>query len=410
MISKSRRFAMRTLTCAAALAMGMAVMGTAGAQERKSVKIGYAVSKTGVNAGGAGITTIPNYKLWVHEVNAAGGLELPDGKRLPIEVVEYDDRSSAEEVVRATERLITQDKVDFVLSPWSTGFNLAVAPLLDRHGYPQFASASVTDRANDFAKRWPRSFWLLGGGADYAGGLSDVLAEAHKRGEINDKVALISVAEGFGIDLIKAAREAMGKHGLKIVMDRTYPVGTTDFTPMLNEAKSSGADSFIAFSYPPETFALTQQAQVAKFNPKVFYLGVGAAFPNYLAANGKNAEGVMSLGGIDPSNQALVDYRKRHQELNGQVPDSWASTMTYVSLQMLGEAIKRVGLDRDAVAKELSNGTFQTVLGETKLENNQLRKIWWTGQWQDGVFVGLEPANEPGAGKPRLPKQPWGEK
>ncbi|MCB5363453.1 amino acid ABC transporter substrate-binding protein [Pusillimonas sp. CC-YST705] len=410
MVSMSRRFAMRTLTCAAALAMGIAVMAPASAQERKAVKIGYAVSKTGVNAGGAGITTIPNYKLWVEEINAAGGLELPDGKRLPIEVVEYDDRSSAEEVVRATERLITQDKVDFVLSPWSTGFNLAVAPLLDRHGYPQFASASVTDRASDFAKRWPRSFWLLGGGADYAGAMADVLGQAYKRGEINDKVAVISVAEGFGIDLIKAAREAFAKQGLKIVMDRTYPVGTTDFTPMLNEAKSSGADSFVAFSYPPETFALTQQSQVAKFNPKAFALGVGTAFPNYLAANGKNAEGVMSLGGIDPNNKALMDYRKRHQEVTGQVPDSWASTMTYVGLQMLAEAIKRVGLDRDAVAKELANGTFQTVLGETKLENNQLRDIWWTGQWQDGVFVGLEPADQPGAGKPRLPKQPWGEK
>ncbi len=109
------------------------------AQERTSVKIGYVVSKTGANAGGAGITTIPNYVLWVKEIKDAGGLELPGGKRLPIEVIEYDDRSSAEEVVRATERLATQDKVDFILAPWGTGFNLAVAPLFDRFGYPQLA-------------------------------------------------------------------------------------------------------------------------------------------------------------------------------------------------------------------------------------------------------------------------------
>lgn len=411
MVSLSRRFAVRSLAGAAALAMGLGLAsGSAIAQERKAVKIGYAVSKTGVNAGGAGITTIPNYKLWVHEVNAAGGLELPDGSRLPIEVVEYDDRSSSEEVVRAVERLITQDKVDFVLSPWGTGFNLAVAPLLDRYGYPLIASASVTDRAPEFAKRWPRSFWLLGGGADYAGAAGDVISQAHKDGTVNNKVAVISVAEGFGIDLVRAAREAFGKEGLEIVMDRTYPVGTTDFTPMINEAKNSGADSFVAFSYPPETFALTQQAQVAQFNPKVLHLGVGTAFPNYVKANGKNAEGVLSLGGIDPNNQAVMEYRKRHEEVTGQAPDYWASTMTYAGLQMLTEAIKRAGLDRDAVSKELASGTFDTILGETKLEDNQLRKLWWTGQWQDGAFVAVEPSDREGASKPKLPKAAWGEK
>ncbi|RDE10143.1 amino acid ABC transporter substrate-binding protein [Pelagibacterium lacus] len=402
----SRRNALRVLGTAVTLLAGVSAAAVS-AQDRSSVKIGYAVSITGGNAGGAGITTIPNYRLWVHEVNEAGGLELPDGSRLPIEVVEYDDRSSAEEVVRAVERLVTQDEVDFVLSPWGTGFNLAVAPLLDRFGYPLIASAAVTDRAAEFAERWPGSFWLLGGGADYAGALAGVLGEAHAAGDINADVAIISVADGFGIDLVNAARETFAEAGLNIVMDRTYPPGTTDFSPMINEAQASGADSFVAFSYPPDTFALTQQAQVAAFNPDVFYLGVGTPFPTYIGANGDNAEGVLSLGGIDTSNAALMDYRQRHEEFIGQAPDFWASQMTYAGLEMLEEAIRRVGLDREAVANELSTGTFTTILGETTLEDNQLRDLWWTGQWQDGVFVALEPSDRDGASEIRLPKQPW---
>jgi branched-chain amino acid transport system substrate-binding protein len=403
----SRRRALRALGAAATLLASTSMIAAVSAQERTSVKIGYAVSMTGANAGGAGITTIPNYKLWVHEVNEAGGLELPDGSRLPIEVIEYDDRSSAEEVVRAVERLVTQDEVDFVLSPWGTGFNLAVAPLLDRFGYPLIASAAVTDRAPEFAERWTRSFWLLGGGADYAGALSEVLGAAHAAGDINGDVAVISVADGFGIDLVNAARETFGAAGLNIVMDRTYPPGTTDFSPMINEAQASGADSFVAFSYPPDTFALTQQAQVASFNPDIFYLGVGTPFPTYLGANGANTEGVLSLGGIDTSNEALMDYRQRHTDFIGQAPDFWASQMTYAGLEMLEEAIKRAGIDRDAVAEELSSGTFTTILGETKLENNQLRDLWWTGQWQDGVFVALEPSDRDGAGEIILPKPAW---
>lgn len=98
----------RRVTALMAGAAVLALTATAPfAQERQSVRIGYAVSMSGANATGAGITTLPNYRLWVHEVNEAGGLTLSDGSRLPIEVVEYDDRSSAEDAVRAVERLAT---------------------------------------------------------------------------------------------------------------------------------------------------------------------------------------------------------------------------------------------------------------------------------------------------------------
>ena len=132
MTTVTRRRTLRYFGVSVALATAVGALPSV-AQEQTSVKIGYAISKTGPNSGGAGITTLPNYQLWVKEVNDAGGLELPDGKKLPIEVIEYDDRSSAEEVVRSIERLATQDKVDFILPPWGTGFNLAVAPV-DRQG------------------------------------------------------------------------------------------------------------------------------------------------------------------------------------------------------------------------------------------------------------------------------------
>lgn len=126
----------RTLFCLlSGIAVSAITPSLSHAQDRTSVKIGYAVSKSGANATGAGITTIPNYKLWVKEVNDAGGLTLPDGSRLPIEVVEYDDRSSAEDAVRSTERLASQDKVDFLLPPWGPGLTS-----LWRH----FMIASVT--------------------------------------------------------------------------------------------------------------------------------------------------------------------------------------------------------------------------------------------------------------------------
>lgn len=390
-----------------AMALALAPV-SAGAQdsERDSIRIGYAVPLTGPNATGAGITTIPNYKLWVNDVNAAGGIELSAlGKTLPVEVIEYDDRSSTEEAVRAIERLATQDNVDFILPTWGTGPNLATGPTFDRFGYPQLAATAVTDLAGEMANRWDKSFWMLGGGYDYAVALVDLLSEQRDAGTINNKVAVISVADGFGIDLSKAALPAFESAGFEVVYEQSYPLGTSDFAPIINEVSGLGADTFVAFSYPPGTFALTQQSVVSGFNPKVFYLGVGTAFPVYPNIAGENIEGVMGIGGVDPDSDAIKDYFERHTEVTGNPPDSWASAVTYASLQMLQQAIERVGdVDRDAVSEELSTGTFDTILGEVKLVDNQLRSLWTVGQWQDGQFVGLAHTEREGARDPVIPK------
>lgn len=389
--------------------LGTALTGTSFAQERESISIGYAISKTGANAAGANITTISTYQLWFHEIEQAGGLLLPDGSRLPVDITEYDDRSSVEDLVRAIERLATQDEVDFILPPWGTGFHLAVAPLFDRFGYPLLAVTANTDRGPELSERWPNAFFLNQGGSDFAASLGEVLSAARDAGQINGDVAMISIADGFGIDLANGARATFPDAGLNIVYDISYPPGTTDFTPMLNEAAASGADSFVAFSYPPGTFALTQQAQIASYNPATLYLGIGVAFPAYLGANGANTEGVMSLGGLNQANQAVLDFMQRHEEVTGNKADSYASIITYVSLQMLEQAIARAGLDRAAVMEELATGSFDTIFGEITLENKRLPDLWKVGQWQDGVFVAIAPVDREGATAPVIPKPEWAE-
>jgi branched-chain amino acid transport system substrate-binding protein len=389
------------------LAIAGAFAGTAQAQT--SVKIGYAISRTGPNAGGAAVSTIPNYELWVKEVNAAGGLKLGD-KRVPIEVVQYDDRSSAEEAARALERLISQDKVDFILPPWGTGLNLAVGPILNKAGYPHLAATAVTDRAPELAKRWPNSFWLLGTSADASKTLVELLVKLRTEGKIGDTVAMASIADGFGIDLSAAARPALTAAKFKLVYDKTYPIGSQDLGPIVNEAKGLNPDVFIAFSYPPDTLGITEQARIAGFNPKVFYTGVGTAFPLFRQKFGANAEGVMGIGGWSGDTAAIKDYLARHKaaSANGAEPDRWASAVTFASLQMLQQAIERVGkIDREAVIKDLQTETFDTVIGKIKLENNMPTKYWWVGQWQGGEFYGVGPAANEGARGAVVPKPAW---
>lgn len=404
MVSSITRLAAGLLALAGAAAT--ALTGTAQAQT--SVKIGYAISRTGPGAGGVAVTTLPNYEMWVKEVNAAGGLKLGD-KRVPIEVVEYDDRSSAEEAARALERLITQDKVDFILPPWGTGLNLAIGPILNKAGYPHLAATAVTDRAPELAKRWPNSFWLLGTSAGAANTLVELLVKLRGEGKIGDTVAMVSIADGFGIDLSGAARPALTKARFKLVYDKSYPVGTQDLSPIINDVKGLNPDVFIAFSYPPDTLGITEQSRIAGFNPKIFYTGVGTAFPLFKQKFGANAEGVMGIGGWSGDSPAIKDYLARHKaSAKGAEPDRWASAVTYASLQMLQQAIERVGkIDRAAVIKDLQTGTFDTVIGKVKMENNMPTRFWWVGQWQDGEFYGVGPSTNEGARAPILPKPAW---
>ncbi len=394
---------LRLLSATAVAALAFAL--PASAQDK--VKIGYAISKTGPNAGGASITQIPNYEMWVKDVMAKGGLKVGD-KRLPIEVVEYDDRSNSEEAVRAVERLITQDKVDLLFPPWGTGLNLAVGPVFNKYGYPQLTFSAVTDRAPELAKRWPNSFWLLGTSKQYVDALTGLLKKMRDEGKIGPNIAMISIADGFGIDLSQAARKGFTDAGFKLAYDKSYPIGTQDLSPLIGEAQRSGADTFVAFSYPPDTMALTEQAKVASYAPKVMFLGVGVGFPMYPQRFGANAEGIMSLGGWSKDNANTAAYAKKHEEMFKRGPDRWGSQIGYASLQMLEQAIERVGkIDRAAIIKELQTGTFDTVLGKVKLVDNMMQdNFWLIGQWQDGFFVGVAPQRA-GVGTPVVPKPAW---
>ncbi len=379
------------------------------AQDIQSIKIGWSISKTGPFAAGASVTTLPNYQVWVKDVNDAGGIMLKSiGKKVKIEVIEYDDRSNSEEMIKAVERLATQDKVDFILPPWSTGLNLAAAPVFDRLGYPQLAVTANSNRAVELSKRWPGLTFWLGLPSELVDGLVETLVKLRKDGKIGDKVAMASVSDQFGIEQSTAAREGLKKGGFNLVYDKSYPFGTQDMQPVLKDAMAASPDTFIAFSYPPDTLGITDTAKVLGFNPKVFFVGVGTAFPIYKGKFGDSAEGVMGIGGSNADLPGIKNYIQHHKTIIGREPDRWASPITYASLQVLQQAIERVGkIDRPAIIKEINTGSFDTIIGKVKLVDGQNKNTWAVGQWQGANFYGIAPVSKEGARAPIVPKPAW---
>ena len=388
----------------AGLAMAAAVGG--GGALAAEIKIGASAPKSGPLAGAGAITHWPNIRLWVHQVNARGGLKLKSGKA-KLKLIEYDDRTNPGEAIKAIQRLATQDKVDFIVAPLGTGFNLATAPIFARYGYPQLAVSAITDKIEVLTKRYPNIFFMLGSTTAFAGAVADILSELRKKGVIGNRISMVNVADAFGIELANSARPIFKKAGFEIVYDNSYPLGTQDLSPVVKAAKAAKPDAFIAWSYPPDTFALTEQAKIAGLDVKVFYTATATCYPAYLAKFGKSVEGNLGAGGINPDTPEMKAYFAAHKKFFGKSPDYWASAVTYASLQVLEQAIEGVGsTDRKAVIAYIKKNTFKTVIGDVKFNNQNENRYWTVGQWQNGVFYGVRSTGRPGA-KPVKVKQGW---
>jgi len=394
----------------AGLAAMLAATAATAEDAAKSIRIGYAISLSGVNAQGAAVTTLPGYKLWVHDVNEKGGILVKElDKRLPIEVTEYDDASNAETVVRLTEKLMSHDKMDFVLPPWSTGFNIAVAPVYARYGYPQLAVTANANDEDELVKQMPTLFFFLNQPAHFGAALVEVLSKLKSENKINNKIVMLSVADQFGAEASAGVAPVLQKAGFDIVVQKSYPLGAADLTNEIKEAKASGADTFVAYSYPPDTFMLTGTALTQGYSPKIFYTAVGTAFAEYQGNFKDKAEGVLGIGGWDPAIPGAQDYAKRQIAVTGHAPDGWASPVTYASLQILEQAIEKAGtLDRKKVLDTIANGgPWQTVVGPVDLKDHVRGKQWGVGQWQNGQFVGIAPGDLSGAQPIVFPKPVW---
>jgi len=326
-----------------------------------------------------------------------------------IELIEYDDKTNPGEHIKLAQRLAEQDKVDFIVAPYGTGFNIATAPIYGRYGYPMIAVSAITDKMDELTARYPNLFFTLGTTTAFIDGVIEILVDQREAGNIGDTIAMVNVADAFGIELADIAREKIPAAGFNIVYDKSYPLGTPDLSPVMKGAKETGADSFIAWSYPPDTFALAEQAIIEDLDVKLYYSAVATSFPAFSGAYGNKINNVLGAGGTNVDDAKIAEYRKAHEAITGKVADYWASANTYAALQIMQQAIEGADtIDREVVTQYIKDNSFDTVMGTLSFENNVSQTFWSVGQWQDGVFRGVKGSNVEGAVSVR-PKDGWAE-
>src|SRR5579859_1664835 len=99
---------------ALAFMFGLAASSAALAEDKPPITIGFGMALTGGLAGG-GKQALLAMQIWQDEINAKGGLL---GR--PVKLIFYDDQSKPDTVPPLYEKLISVDKVDFIVSGYGT--------------------------------------------------------------------------------------------------------------------------------------------------------------------------------------------------------------------------------------------------------------------------------------------------
>src|SRR5579859_4672700 len=117
----------RTFLGAAITGIGVSLISKAGA-EAPPIKIGMSMAQTGGLAGG-GKASLLGIEIWRDDINAKGGLL---GRK--VELVVYDDKSSASETPAIYSKLLDVDKVDLLFAPYATVPTAPIMPLVKQRG------------------------------------------------------------------------------------------------------------------------------------------------------------------------------------------------------------------------------------------------------------------------------------
>jgi branched-chain amino acid transport system substrate-binding protein len=401
----------RTFVKGSAAVVGAATLPKTYAQAQAApdkIRFGYAITMSGPLGPGAESTTVSQYKLWQKLVNDAGGIMLKRyNKKVPIDLVGYDDQGKPDELLKLTERLVLQDKVDMILSPYATHMNLASAPVINKFQYPVILSTSASARLYDIANQWPYAFWNLVQPREATQPISALIARLKKEGKVKGRVATIHPTVQLGVELHSAFLEAAKKDGLEIVFSKSYPFGASDLQPLIRELMGTNPDALIAFSYPPDTFMLTEQCQIVGFNPQIMYLAIGTPFPGFKGKFGNKVNGILMYGGIDASAPGLQEYYKAHRAMFNRESEAGAVSV-YACLEVTQQAIEMVGeIDRKKIRDAIAGNTFKTLWGDISYKNQLNVDPWAVGQWQNGEVVGIAPVNKKGARPLLFPKPAW---
>jgi branched-chain amino acid transport system substrate-binding protein len=310
-------------------------------------------------------------KVAIDEINAKGGIYVPElGKRLPVRWIYYDDENDASKAALYYERLITVEKVDFVLSCFNDANLLAVISICEKYGYPIICTGAISP---EIPKRGLKYVFDYFASAEHMP-LVFIDFLDYIRKNVPQNIAPKTIAIMATNDDLKycgrSAKEYAEKLGFEVVYYVEYAdPGTDDFTPFIQEMKARNPDVIANMGHALDSVKLVRQLVEQGLSPKLWASSIGFYDPAFREALGVYANETYSSTGwgqvTTPTEKAAMDdIIARARQIYEPAGDDVLAP--YTGVMILKEAIEAVGLDRDKVRDYIATHEFHFAwVGET---------------------------------------------
>jgi branched-chain amino acid transport system substrate-binding protein len=248
-----------------------AVPSTARAQACEDLVLGAALSATGIYASN-GNNTKNGYEFAVKKINDAGGVRI-GGKCHHLKITYYDDESTPARAAQLVERLISQDKVKFVLGPYSSPLTKAILPVTEKYNTPVVQSEAASRSL--FTQGYKYHFGIVATSEKYLTPVLDMAADfATKSGKkpSDVKVAMIYQDDSFSLDVRQGVVDLAKKYNMNTVIDDRMPKDLNDITTFFTKVKALKPDVLLISGH--EKGAATAARQMGEQKTDVPLIGI----------------------------------------------------------------------------------------------------------------------------------------
>ena len=369
----------RRTVIGSALAVGVMGLISGASAEEPPIKIGMSMPQTGGLAAG-GKASLLGIEIWRDSVNARGGLL---GRK--VELVVYDDKSSAAETPAIYAKLLDVDKVDLLFAPYATVPTAPIMPLVKQRGMLLMGNFSFQVNSKVHHDMWfnnapwgPADSWASGflGLGQKAGGKT---------------VALLSADQEFAQNLAATARDVAKKLGLPIVFDQTYPPNTVEFSSIIRALNAAKPDIVYVASYPPDSAAILRAVNEIGVDDNVKIFGgamVGLQFAGVMENLGSLLNGIVNFNTWLPEKSMYFDgtkaffetYSKRAVQAKVDPLGYYLAPYGFAMGQMIEQAINATkSLDQRTLAKYLRENVHHTIVGPIAYAED--------GEWKESATL-----------------------
>jgi ABC-type branched-subunit amino acid transport system substrate-binding protein len=269
----------------------------------KTFTIGFTTSQTGslnVESG----RQLHGLQLWLDDVTKAGGIKLKDGTVLMPALKFYDDESKSDRVQALYTKLINDDKVDFLISPYSSGLTKTAAVVSEQNSKVMITTGAADDATME--QGYKGTYQLYTPASQYLTGAIDLL---QKLSPDSKNIAIPYEKDAFSTSVAAAAQTYAKSKGYNVVVYEGFDSNTTDFSALVDKISAANPDAIMGGGHLQNGSDLAKQLYDKKVSVKMLALLVAPAEPTFTNI-GEGADYVVGPSQWEPQVTFSADSAK----------------------------------------------------------------------------------------------------